>query len=45
MAPEIHMHVPFSSTGADLFALGVIIFVLHTGRFPFTEAKADDAHY
>ena len=30
---------------ADMFALGVIIFILHTGREPFEMAKSDDNLY
>jgi len=30
---------------ADIFALGVIIFIMYTGVQPFDVAKQDDSHY
>jgi serine/threonine protein kinase len=46
MAPEIHMRKPYSGTSVDLFACGIILFILYSGTPPF--AKADpksDPHY
>jgi len=45
MAPEIHLRVPYQGQVVDLFAIGVIIFVMHAGRFPFKEATQKDAYY
>lgn len=45
MAPELHMRYPYSPQGADLFAMGVVIFVMSTGRMPFVKATFDDPHY
>jgi len=45
MAPEIHLRVPYQGQVVDLFALGVCIFVLHTGQFPFKLATLEDFHY
>jgi serine/threonine protein kinase len=35
MAPEIHEGKPYKGTTTDIFALGVILFVLVTGVMPF----------
>ena len=46
MAPEIHMRKPYSGPSVDLFASGIILFILLSGTPPF--AKADpksDPHY
>jgi len=46
MAPEIHLRKPYSGTSVDLFACGIILFILISGTPPF--AKADpkaDPHY
>ena len=45
MAPELHMRYPYSPQGTDLFAMGVVIFVMTTGRMPFVKATFDDPHY
>ena len=45
MAPEIHLKKPFSGQAADLFALAVIIFTLHTGHLPFHTARESDPLY
>ena len=45
MAPELHMRYPYSPQGADLFAMGVSLFVMATGRMPFVKATFDDPHY
>jgi serine/threonine protein kinase len=46
MAPEIHLRKPYSGPSVDLFACGIILFILVSGTPPF--AKADpksDPHY
>lgn len=46
MAPEIHLKKPYSGPSVDLFATGIILFILISGTPPF--AKADpksDPHY
>ncbi len=45
MAPEIHLERPYNGDSADLFALGVIIFVLVIGRFPFFKATQEDLRF
>ncbi len=38
MAPEIHLKLSYSPIGADLFALGVVLFAMRVGTMPFTQA-------
>ena len=35
MAPEIHEGKPYKGNTTDIFALGVILFILVTGVMPF----------
>ena len=35
MAPEIVRKVPYSPVMADIWALGILFYVLTIGRFPF----------
>lgn len=44
-APEICERKPYSGASVDLFAMGIIIFILYTGHPPFAQAKKEDAHY
>lgn len=44
-APEICERRPYSGASVDLFALGVIMFILYSGHPPFANAKSGDAHY
>lgn len=55
-APEIHkltrqtindeeLSIGYSGRQADIFALGVILFILHFGIPPFYEASKDDRLY
>ena len=37
MAPEIHEGKPYKGSTTDIFALGVILFVLVTGVMPFSQ--------
>lgn len=45
IAPEIIRREDYDGFKADLFALGVIIYILHTGRPPFTQAVPNDRFY
>ena len=36
MSPQIIKRVPYSGEAADMWALGVVLFVLLSGSFPFT---------
>lgn len=45
MAPEIHAKQPYQGQVVDLFALGVILFVLYAGHPPFESATTKDPHY
>lgn len=45
MAPEIHAKQPYQGQVVDLFALGVILFVLYAGHPPFNMANLEDPHY
>jgi len=50
MAPEIQEldrgdGKPYSGPEVDLFALGVILFIMYTGVPPFVMATRTDPHY
>ena len=45
MAPEILAKLPYQGPVADLFALGVILFILYSGHPPFGAAKDLDIFY
>ena len=45
MAPEIIENKPFDGHAADIFAVGVIMFILVTGSFPFTQATSSNKFY
>lgn len=45
MAPEIKEHKVYDGKAADVFSLGVILFTLVAGTFPFCEARRDDRFY
>jgi serine/threonine protein kinase len=45
MAPEIQAHLPYNGFAADIFAMGVCLFVMCTQSFPFQAATSTDSHY
>lgn len=45
MAPEIHLHKPYTGAGVDLFAAGIILFIMISQRPPFNKADIQDPHY
>lgn len=45
MAPEIIKKIPYSGQAVDVFALGVILFIMFAGSPPFNEAQSSDAYY
>lgn len=45
MAPEILQKQPYQGQVVDLFALGVILFILYSGHPPFSMANEDDTYY
>ena len=45
MAPEILLECKYQPAMADLFAFGVIIFIMVTGHLPFEEASINDKYY
>ena len=44
-APEIGEGRPYDGRQADVFALGVTLFIMIQGRFPFSEARKDEFYY
>jgi len=44
MAPEVFRGT-YDGQAADLFACAVIMFVVHTGNFPFGSAQDNDPYY
>jgi len=45
MAPEIKESKQYDGKKTDMFSIGVILFILVQGIFPFKEAKKDDICY
>lgn len=45
MAPEILAKQPYQGQVVDLFALGVILFILYSGHPPFSQADESDNYY
>lgn len=45
MAPEIHARQTYSGPSVDLFACGIILFILISGTPPFSQAEPRDPHY
>lgn len=44
-APEIHLGEKYSGASVDLFASGVILFIMHTGHPPFLLPSGADPYY
>ena len=45
MAPEILAKQPYQGQVVDIFALGVILFIMRSGHPPFAQASEDDRYY
>ena len=45
MAPEIIAKQPYQGQVVDIFALGVILFIMRSGHPPFAQASEDDRYY
>lgn len=45
MAPEIQLGQKYVGTQVDMFSLGVILFIIVTGKPPFVEAVKNDKFY
>ena len=45
MAPEILSNRPYSGASVDLFACGIILFIMVTGHPPFIKAEPTDSFY
>ena len=45
MAPEIHEKKPYEGAVVDIFACGVILFIMKSGHPPFGAAKKTDPYY
>jgi len=45
MAPEIKEYNYYDGRETDIFSLGVILFILVVGFFPFKEAMRDEFYY
>ena len=43
--PEIYANKAFDGVKADLFSMGVILFVMTTAKFPFREATKNDQYF
>lgn len=45
MAPEIKEGKEYDGKQIDVFSIGVILFIMAKGTFPFQEAKLSDFFY
>ncbi|CAD8124980.1 unnamed protein product [Paramecium sonneborni] len=45
MAPEIVAKKEYNGTKADIFSAGVILFILHAGSPPFSQASEKDSYF
>lgn len=45
MAPEISTGEKYDGRQTDIFSVGVVLFIIVLGIFPFLKACKDDYHY
>lgn len=45
MAPEIHLRKPYNGEAVDVFASGIILFIMFTQHPPFHKAIAEDPFF
>ena len=45
MAPELHMRQPYEGKSVDLFAAGIILFIMISQNPPFSRAHPSDPYY
>lgn len=45
MAPEVIDQVKHDGFKSDIFAIGVVLFVMVMGNFPFHEGSKNDKYY
>ena len=45
MAPELNEKKVYDGRQVDMFALGVILFIIVRGKLPFKQAVSDDSYY
>lgn len=45
MSPELISAEPYQGHIADIFALGIILFIMYSGHPPFNSASPADTHY
>ena len=45
MAPEIIKGKQYKGKQVDMFSIGVILFIIVQGMFPFKEARKEDYFY
>ncbi len=45
MAPEIHLKMAYNGTAVDLFAAGIILFIMYSGSPAFGRAFPSDPYY
>ena len=45
MAPEIHLRQAYDGKSVDLFAAGIVLFIMYSGTPPFGKALPSDPYY
>lgn len=45
MAPEIMLNQTYKGKEVDIFSIGVVLFIMVQGIYPFNEAKKEDYFY